>query len=314
MGRILVMLPYAIQHPGVTVDELARKFGARRREIVDDLDLVFLCGLPGYGPGDLIDVSVDDERVYVRMADYFSEPLRLSPAEALSLYAGGRALAALPEMEGADALARALEKLGRALGVDADEDGGGIQLHLQPGPAEHVSRLRRALAERRMVHLEYRSTSRAEVSARDVEPWGLIVAWGRTYLVGFDHLTDEERVFRVDRVKEVAVLEQAASVPDDFDPERYRHAFVERPDERTITLEISPSVTRWFTEYYPVKSANTLPDGWTRVEIVSGSDRWAATLLLRLGRGARAVDPPAIADEARSLARALVRRHEDISA
>src|SRR5215217_2867402 len=136
-----------------------------------------------------------------------------------------------------------------------------------------MSRLRKALEEHRMVRLEYRSASRADVSGRDVEPWALIVAWGRTYLVGFDHLTNEERVFRVDRVKEVAILDQGAPIPDDFDAERYRRAFVERPDERTITLEISPSVTRWFTEYYPVKSANTLPDGWTRVEIVSGSDR-----------------------------------------
>ncbi|MDQ4027963.1 MAG: hypothetical protein M3214_07955, partial [Actinomycetota bacterium] len=72
LRRILVMLPYAIRHPGISVDDLSRKFSVRRQELIDDLNLVFLCGLPGYGPGDLIDVTLDEDHVYVRMADYFS--------------------------------------------------------------------------------------------------------------------------------------------------------------------------------------------------------------------------------------------------
>jgi proteasome accessory factor C len=302
------MLPYAIQHPGVTVDELAHKFGVRRREIVDDLELVFLCGLPGYGPGDLIDVSVNDDRVFVRMADYFSEPLHLSPAEGLSLYAAGRVLVDLPEMEGADALRRALAKLGRALGL-GDEEDGAISLRLQPGPTEHVARLRTALREKRRTRLEYLSASRGELSEREVEPWGLILAWGRSYLVGWDHLSRDERVFRIDRIKAVDVLDAPAEVPEDFDPQRYRTAFVERPDERTISLEISPAVARWFADYYPVKAVTELDDGWRRIEMATQSDRWAATLLLRLGAGARAVDPPSIGAEARSLARRLAQSH-----
>ena len=314
LGRILVMLPYAIQHPGVTVDELARKFGVPRQDVIEDLDLVFLCGLPGYGPGDLIDVSVTDDRVHVRMADYFSEPLRLSPSEALSLYAGGRALAALPEMEGADALKRALAKLARALGLGGTDDPGGIHVALQPGPAEHVATLRRGLAEGRRVLIEYLSASRGELTRREVDPWALIVAWGRSYLVGWDHLSDDERVFRIDRVKAVTILEQAAPVPEDFDPQRYRRAFVERPGERRISLEISPAVARWFSEYYPVVASADLPDGWRRVTLATGSDRWAATLLLRLGEGARSVDPPEIAALARSLAQAIAARHREDAA
>ncbi|MEA2447500.1 MAG: proteasome accessory factor, partial [Actinomycetota bacterium] len=108
LGRILLLLPYAIQHPGVSVGELARKFDVDKRDLLDDLQLVFMCGLPGYGPGDLIDVDLDEDRVYIRMADYFAAPLRLSPAEALVLYAGTAALAALPGMEEAGALKSAL--------------------------------------------------------------------------------------------------------------------------------------------------------------------------------------------------------------
>ena len=81
---------------------LRRSSGCPKRDLIEDLNLLFMCGLPGYGPGDLIDVSYEEDRVYVRMADYFVAPLRLTPAEAIALYAGSAALAALPEMAEAD--------------------------------------------------------------------------------------------------------------------------------------------------------------------------------------------------------------------
>jgi proteasome accessory factor C len=308
LSRILVLLPYAIRHPGVTLDELSHKFAVGKRDILGDLELVFLCGLPGYGPGDLIDVSIDDDRVYVRMADYFAAPLRLAPAEALALYAAGHALASLPELEEADALKRALAKLGRALGVDGAAEA--VHLRLQPGPAEHLTRVRRALQDRRRLELEYLSASRGRLTVREVDPWALIVAWGRSYLVGWDHLSGEERMFRIDRIKAAEVTDEPAEVPADFDPEPYRRAFVDRGEERTVTLEISPSVARWFTDYYPVRSVSACADSWQRVELASNSDIWVATLLLRLGAEVRSVQPDEIVDRARRLAAAIARRHE----
>ena len=92
LTRILSMLPFVIARPGVSVDEVSQRFGYTRKDLIDDLNLVFLCGLPGYGPGELIDASVEDDEVWVDMADYFSRPLRLTPPEALVLLASGMAL------------------------------------------------------------------------------------------------------------------------------------------------------------------------------------------------------------------------------
>ena len=204
LRRILLMLPYAIKHPGVSVDELSRKFGVEKRDLLEDLNLVYMCGLPGYGPGDLIDVSFEDDRVYVRMADYFSAPLRLSPAEALSLYAGGAALASLPDMTDADALRSALEKLGRALGADGDRSAD-VTVHLEEGASEHLGVIQEALRKGKRIHLEYLSASRGVLTERDVDPWGLIAALGYWYIVGLDHDSGEERMFRTDRIKAVAL-------------------------------------------------------------------------------------------------------------
>lgn len=312
LRRILLLLPYAIRNPGVTVDELARRFGVPKRDLIDDLNLVFLCGLPGYGPGDLIDVSVDEDRVYVEMADYFAAPLRLTPVEALGLYAGGQALASLPGMEEADALRRALAKLGRALGSGAQADApGAIAVRIDSAPSEHLDAIGRAVRERRRVEIEYFSASSGELTARKVDPWGLVAALGRWYLVGWDHRAGDERMFRVDRVKRAAVTDEPADVPGDFDPERYRRGWRGDGGDLTLALEISPQAAAWFEDYYPVASSRRLDDGWVAVELVASGVRWAATLIVRLGPHARAVRPDDVVAEARSLAGALAERHAD---
>nr|MDQ3957519.1 WYL domain-containing protein [Actinomycetota bacterium] len=286
-------------------------FNVPKRELIGDLELVFLCGLPGYGPGDLIDVSIDDDRVHVTMADYFAAPLRFTPAEALTLYAGAAALVDSPGMEEADALRRALEKLGRALGVGrGDSDGGEIDVRLAADPGGHLDALERALRERRRVRLEYFSATRGELTHRTVDPWGLIAALGRWYLVGWDHLSEDERMFRTDRMKDVAVTEDPADVPADFDPEVYKNAFRERGDEATLKMEISPGVARWFGDYYHPRTSEELPDGWQRVELAASTTRWAATLLLQLGAEARAVEPKETLGEARRLAREIAAAYE----
>lgn len=308
LGRILLMLPYAIQNPGVSVGELSQRFGVAKKEIIDDLNLVFLCGLPGYGPGDLIDVSIDDDRIYIDMADYFAAPLRLTPGEALSLYAGGIAVAELPDLENAESLRRALDKLGTALGMDGDATGIGVRF--EPAPAQHLATLREALSTKRRVRLEYQSANRDELTERDVDPWGLIAALGRWYLVALDRLSGEERMFRLDRMKTATITGHDAEVPDDFDPERYKGAFTGAGDQGRVSLEISPEAARWFQDYYPVESSEELDDGWRRVTMVSSGERWMARLMLQLGKDCRNPDPISLNARAGELAAAIAQRHK----
>ena len=311
LQRILVMLPYAINHPGISVDELAARFNVHTSDLMDDLNLVFVCGLPGYGPGDLIDVTLEEDSVYVEMADYFAAPLRLTPAEALVLYAGGSALSSLPGMEEADALRRALTKVRRALGKGEDGDGAAVQVHLDGSAGGHLESLQGALRDALQVEMEYFSAARGELTRRTVEPWGLIAALGRWYLVGLDHLSGEERMFRVDRIKSISVLDAPAPVPADFDPTRYRKAFSGRATDMRLILEISPAAARWFEDYYPVESGETLDDGWRRITMLASGERWAATLIVRLGRDVRAVSPESMMDASRALAEQIAAAHRD---
>ena len=96
LARILAMLPWVIAHPGAEVTAVCERFGYTRAELVADLNLVFVCGLPGYGPGELMDAFVDEDEVVVDAADYFSRPVRLTAAEALMLLAAGMAVLSIP--------------------------------------------------------------------------------------------------------------------------------------------------------------------------------------------------------------------------
>src|SRR5260370_28665132 len=107
--RLLTMVPYIVKHPGVSVRDIRSRFRITPSQLVADLNLLFVCGLPGYGPGDLIEAFVDGSRVWIRLADYFARPLRLTAAEGLLLYSGARALAS--SGAGDDALDRAIKAL-----------------------------------------------------------------------------------------------------------------------------------------------------------------------------------------------------------
>ncbi len=127
LGRLLAIVPWVATHDGPQVAEVCRRFEVEERELLDDLGLLFLCGVHPFTPDVLIDVDVADGRVWIRMADYFRRPLRLNPQEGLALVSAGSALLAVPGADPDGALATALAKLQDVLGIGA-ADGLDIEL------------------------------------------------------------------------------------------------------------------------------------------------------------------------------------------
>src|SRR5438094_10253810 len=112
LGRMLVIVPYLVQHPGTSVESASGIFDVPRDQLRRDLDLLFMSGLPPYGPGDLIEVDVDeDDRIWISMAAHFARPLRLTRNEALALYLRGTELLGMPGLPQAPALGSAMDKL-----------------------------------------------------------------------------------------------------------------------------------------------------------------------------------------------------------
>ena len=116
LARMLALVPYISRRPGVAIAELAGEFGVSTAQISSDLDLLMVCGLPGYYPDDLIDVVLDDDGGTVAIAfdAGIERPVRLTGDEAFALTIALRALAELPGLVDAAAVHSALAKLEQA--------------------------------------------------------------------------------------------------------------------------------------------------------------------------------------------------------
>ncbi|MDF1595363.1 MAG: WYL domain-containing protein [Acidimicrobiia bacterium] len=299
LNRILSMLPWVIANPGTAVDEVCDRFGYSRRDLIADLDLVFVCGLPGYGPGDLMVAYVEDDEVIVDMADYFARPLRLTPAEGLGLLAAGLAL--ISSGQAPPALERAVEKLSTAL----TPEGGEVLAVDVSGEPELVGLLRTAAAGGRVVDIVYSSLGKGETKARSVEPWSVASALGNWYLSAYCRTAGGERIFRVDRIRRAEVTDEAFVPPEDPPPVEVRYLPGEDDVRATIRLT---NRARWVAEYYPIEVVEDLES--SLVIRFSASDvAVIARLLLRLGSEAALVEGPGVAEALADLRSRILTRY-----
>jgi proteasome accessory factor C len=299
--RLLLLVPYVLRRNGAPVAEVCERFGIKRSELVADLNLLFMCGLPGYGPGDLIEAFIDGGQVWIRMADYFSRPMRLTAAEGLLLYAGARALAAVGGPD--PALDRAVTRLKEALSPGMLER---VNVGLET-PRE-LAVVKGALESRHRLHIVYQSQSKDEITEREVDPWALLLSEGFWYLVGWCHKVSDERIFRLDRMREVRQIAAKASIPEDFDVTHYGSVYFESPQAVDVILDIAPRAN-WVCDYYPLVSREQLDDGWMRIELRAGGMAWLERLLLRLGPEARVVEPESLRSRVRATACAMAQRY-----
>lgn len=285
LTRILAMLPWVIAHPGCTVSEVCDRFGYSRRRLMEDLDLVFVCGLPGYGPGDLMVAYVEGDEVVVDTADYFAQAPRLTAAEGLALLAAGMAL--LGSGQAPPELGSAVEKLGHAL---LPEGGEVLSVDLAAEP-EMVGRLRTAALAGSVMRMTYVSLSRNETTVRRVEPRAVFSSLGNWYLSAFCRTAGAERLFRVDRIRELEETEERFEVPEGLPPPEVR--YTPSDDDVHCIIELGPAA-RWVAEYYPVEvladEAGTLTIGFSAYDAMV-----AAGLLLRLGPAARLIQGDEVA-------------------
>lgn len=300
INRLLAMLPWVIANPGASVDEVCERFGYTRRDLIKDLNTVFVCGLPGYGPGDLMDATIDDDEVIVELAEYFARPLRLTAPEALGILASGKAVQSAGS--GGKALDRAIAKLERTLlpdGADA------VVVDL-PEPSL-VADLRRAANDGNVVRIDHTSIASGERRVREIEPWSVFTTLGNWYVSGHCRSADEERVFRVDRIKSA----EATGERFDAKPSRLQPAVRYTPSDDDVHAVIRlDGPARWVAEYYPVDVLDDDPGGMT-IRMSVGDPSVAARLLVRLGGAAELVEGSEVAIAAAGLRARILARYAD---
>lgn len=306
LPRLLTLVPYLLANPGADLGAVAATFGVTERQLDADLRLIWMCGLPGHTPADLIDVCWDGDSITVSNADTMARPLRLDTDEASALLVALRTLAELPDLTDRDALERVIAKLEGAAG-DAAAASAQVAVDVEGGVADGtMAAAREALDRRRRLHLRYYVPSRDETTDRDVDPMRLLVVDGRSYLEGWCRRAEGVRLFRLDRIAAVDVLDLPAAVPEGATPRNLDEGlFQPSPDDELVTLDLTRG-GRWVADYYPCESVTETGAGGLRVSLRTPETRWLRRLALRLGDTGRIVDPPRLAAEVRDdAARAL---------
>lgn len=302
VGRLLTLVPFLHARGQVRLDDAAAALGVPAEQLVKDLKVLLMCGLPGGYPDDLIDVDLDalegpeaDGVIRVSNAEYLARPLRLSPTEATAIIVALRALRNGARDETREVVDRALAKL------EAAAAEGSAAAQIDPGDepvAPDDSRLRRtledAVARGRQLRLTYFVPSRDEESERTVDPRGIVTAHGFAYLDAWCHSAEAPRLFRLDRIHEAEVLDSPVETPAEAPRDLGDGLFARSSDTTPVTLRLAPPA-RWVVEYYPVEAVRPQPDGGLEVDLQIADERWLQRLLLRLAPYASVVSPPGYA-------------------
>jgi proteasome accessory factor C len=307
LRRLLALVPYVVSRRSVGLAETAAAFGMSERELVDDLNLVWCVELKAPDPYCPIDLSYEGGEISVSQAETIARPLRLAADEASALLVALRMLEAVAEDR--EALHRLIAKLESAAGSAAAASSQ-VAVTISPNEGKATAQVRAALADGRRVHLRYYVPGRDEATERDVDPMRLLVADGRAYLEGWCRRAEGVRLFRVDRILSLSVLDVPAEVPEDAEPVDVGLGLF-RPSESDllVELDLAPEA-RWVAEYYPCESVTDLGEGRLRIALRTPDTRWVRRLALRLGGAARVVSPDSLAAEVRAGAAAALAQYD----
>jgi len=300
LARLLNLVPYFQAHPGISAAEAARDLGVTPKQIMDDLNQLWVCGLPGYGPGDLIDLSFSEDSIMVTFTAGIDRPLRLTSTEATALLVALRSLLEMPGVVEPAAAQSAIAKIEAAAGTAATADTPDAGRPVTENPV--AGRVRDAVRRGRALHLTYYSASRDTVSERVVDPIRIVLIDEHTYLQAWCRTAEGVRLFRFDRIDDATVLDEAAQPPQRaLTGDEHLELFEGDPALPAARLRLDPGYT-WLLDYYPLTDVEVFPDGSCEAVLRYASRDWMVRLLVGLGSGVTVLAPADLVAAVRSRA------------
>ncbi|MGH7506467.1 MAG: helix-turn-helix transcriptional regulator [Longimicrobiales bacterium] len=331
LHRLLWLLPVAAQDGGASLSSLARELEVEPRELLRDIDEATTRAFH-HPPGTVDAFSIlieageaSDTTIEVHTTGEFLRPARLTPREALAVALGLRAMAAeviadrraavlgvarrlerelsAPDVRSADADEPANPRRSRRATAAGNEDASAREAGENPeaDAAESCAAIETVLAEATTRHRRCRIlyVKPGEAPAeRAIEPYRLIHAAGAWYVLGRDDARDEMRLFRLDRIASVQLVEDATfDVPADFDPADYLTEeglpfFTAREEE--VVVRYNEPAARWIAE-----STGVAPDadGCVRVHHRVADRSWLVRHVLGFGGAAVVIEPAEVRQE-----------------
>ena len=298
LPRLLALVPYLQARPNVEVARAAADFGVTEAQLRRDLTLLWMCGLPGHGPGDLIDLSFEGDTVSVIFDAGMSRPLRLTAEEALALVVALRTLAETPGIADSDAVQRALAKVESVASGEVSDDTVAVALDRTE---RMLPALAQALEQKRALRMRYYSASRDETSERTVDPVRMFEADHRNYLEAWCRQAEGMRVFRLDRIEQVDVLDEPAMVPADVALRDLSEGVFQPASEHLFVELRLGRAYGWVADYYAIEDvAETGETGELCVSLRVADPGWVRSLVLGSAGQVEVLSPNWLAEEIRA--------------
>ena len=311
--RLLNMVPYFQANPRVSYAKAAADLGVSRKQLEEDIKQLWVCGLPGYSPGDLIDFELSDGTIKVTFSAGMDRPLRLTSTEATGLLMGLRALADIPGVVDPAAARSAIAKIEAAAGSVAKPEAAAGSVATNEAAAGSVeaqaaAAVREAVRDARAVSIDYYSASRDALSTRVIDPIRVVLVGDHSYLEAWCRQAEGVRLFRFDRIVRARVLDEPAAPPQPAAAAPPNTALFDAdPSLPSATLRISPRAA-WMLEYFPMRVlpesgfGRDTPDGSCLAEMTYAAEEWMARLILGFGADVTVLAPASLAERVRNAA------------
>jgi predicted DNA-binding transcriptional regulator YafY len=303
---------------GKSVQDLASELSCHARTVYRDLEALQVAGFPVY-------TERKDQKNYWSLMESAKQhiPIPFNITELMALYFSSDMLKMLKNTLFYDSLASLFQKIKATLPPEYMTYLRHVESSLKVDlkPTKDYSRFRtiidqinQAILHRRQVRITYFVMSRQKISQRIVAPYKLWFFDGTFYMLGFCHLRQDNRLFAVDRIREMILTDTTFETPQDFDMENLLRAsfgtFFGEPVQ--VVIHFSPRVAGYIVEkcWHESQVVEMQKDGSLifRVEI-SGIEEikfW----ILGWGKDAVVLEPDDLREEIRLEAQGILEGYQ----
>jgi predicted DNA-binding transcriptional regulator YafY len=306
--RLITLILLLQRKPNQKAADLAEELGVSIRTVHRYINELNEMGIPIYSErGPYGGFSL--------VRGYKMPPLIFTPQEAVAVYLGTSLVEEIWGQLYADAARGVTAKLDNVLPDEQRQEVAWARRTLVATGmhrADHAAlfpmlqQLRRAARQRRRVTMVYKSRARARPLERDLDPYALVHRWGWWYVIGYCHLRDALRTFRVDRIRELTLRRDTFEVPDDFDVHRYLAQETWFPPRYRVRMRFTPQgALEALDERAHWDTMEEQPDGSLVVTFGAAELEWAARVALWYGPDVVVLEPQELRQRLHQWARAV---------
>ena len=291
-ARLLDLVPYINSHQGISLKELAEVFGVTPGQMTSDLTTLWMCGLPGYTPLELMDLDFESGFVTIHNADTLSKPRAISFDEGVALILGLDLMRSSISSDRIDLLDR-INLLSQRLAT----------LINLPSALSAVSfvntqvsaAITEALKTRMGLQITYHALYLDEVTTRTILPIEILEQDNQRYLSSYCYTAQDFRQFRIDRIQSAKIQTVQLEIPKS---QHQKSSFIS-----TIKV-ITP--TREIAERFKHKELSKDIE----IEYESFSLQWIERSVLASGGAVSLQSPPDVRKSIATMAQSMLDRYK----